>query len=174
MKIYYPLDYLRFLISMNKIMWYYLLIILLFSCQKEEDLKLYSQKLKVFYNTAKVELDSQVTACFVVQLDGGCSGCVGTALRFVKENYDNPKANFIISNTGNKMIKLKLEGENIFTSNQIIKDGQQRAVKCGLIHTFPTIYYLDKGTVVEKIILNAENIDRELAEFKLKITYNIK
>ncbi|SFF09263.1 hypothetical protein [Thermoflexibacter ruber] len=151
-----------------------IMFLLLFSCKKDEDLKLYTQRIREFYDATESNLNPNVKGILVVQLNGGCSGCTGTGLSFIKENYNSPNANFIVSNWGSKMIKLKLGNEKLFMSSQILKDGQQIAVKLGLINTFPVIYYLKNGIVVEKIILDAENIYEELAEFKLRITRDIK
>jgi len=133
------------------------MFVFLYACGNDENND--DQKLISFLSKNK-HYRSDAKVFVFIPLSGGCGGCTQSAIAFLKENYQNPKIQFIVSNTTLKGVKLSLNGP-ILNSNLVLSDVGEEAINQGIVNVFPLIVYVTNNHINRRIRVDASNLRQE-------------
>jgi hypothetical protein len=103
-------------------------------------------------------------AYLIIPVDQGCSSCISKSLLFARDKMNEDKLGIVLSSFSSKEIKrilLEHFQNDRSVDSLFILDSKSFARSLG-VSAFPMILYAG-GDGVESILLNAENIDAELA-----------
>lgn len=148
--------------------WSLVIIVLFSSCLQNQEIESKNLKFSELFFKLDVQKNQNARAYLIIQLDNGCSSCKNIAINFLKKHYKDANVRFIVSNLGEKIIKMAL-GNDIIQSKKIIIDKEAIAKSKGLVSDFPVLYYFKDNHIEEIKTLSASNIDEELHLLEIRL-----
>ena len=117
---------------------------ILFSCT-------YNDKKKIYDAVREIdpELDMNEVKVILVIPNGGCSGCINNAIKFLKESIDEYEGiKFIMTQfVSIKSLRLSMGGNYFYAHDKVIIDQKDIFLKKGIHSIYPFAIFLNKGRI---------------------------